>query len=429
VQVEHRAVVNFLTSMHREPGFAAGDRLLAVTTVSFDIAALEIFGPLTSGGTVILASRATALDARELADLLVRSGATLMQATPATWRMLIESGWRGHPRLRILCGGEALPRTLANQLLMTGAAVWNLYGPTETTIWSTVSRVTPGDAHPDIGHPIANTQIHILDAGGRLVPPGVPGELCIGGDGVARGYLNRPELTAERFVHDAFADEPGRRLYRTGDLARRRADGVIQCLGRVDHQVKIRGYRIEPGEIEAILARHAGIAQVVVVASGDASGVQRLVAYFVPRGEAPAPAELRQALAVSLPDYMIPSVFMSLPALPLTPNGKIDRRSLPAPEIAIREQVPVRTDTERKLAAIWSESLGVSSIGAHDNFFDLGGHSLLAARVLSRVHETFDLRLPMKSIFEAPTVAELAGRIEARAVPRPAVASRVEIEL
>jgi amino acid adenylation domain-containing protein len=429
VQIEHRAVVNFLTSMHREPGIGPADRLLAVTTLSFDIAGLEILGPLTAGGTVVLASRATALDGYALARLIDSSGATLMQATPATWRVLLECGWTGSPGLRILCGGEGLPRELADRLLPLVSELWNMYGPTETTIWSTLARVLPGKDHPNIGRPIANTQVYILDSARQPVPVGIPGELYIGGDGVARGYLNRPELTAERFVPDPFAARADARMYRTGDLARWRPDGTIQCLGRADHQVKIRGYRIEPGEIEAALAAHPGIAQAVVVARPEPSGAQRLVAYLVPNGSATLdPAELRTFLARGLPDYMVPSIFVSLTTLPLTPNGKIDRKALPEPEMQSiatgSTYVTPANEVEAAIAAIWQEVLRVPRVGRNDNFFDLGGHSLLIVQVQNRLQKEFGRLVPIVEFFQYTTVAALAARLssDTAGVDRMAVA-------
>jgi amino acid adenylation domain-containing protein len=411
VVVEHRSVVNFLESMHREPGLTASDRCIALTTLSFDIAGLEIHGPLTCGGTVLLASRATALDAELLMSLIQSERASVIQATPATWRLLLEAGWSGTPGLKILCGGEALPRELADHLLATGAELWNLYGPTETTIWSTVARLESGPEFPSIGRPIANTRTYVLDARRRPVPIGVPGELYIGGVGVARGYLGRPELTAERFLEDPFASERGARMYRTGDLARWRSDGTLQCLGRADHQLKIRGYRIEPGEIEAALARHPDIAQVVVVARPDNSAEQRLLAYFVARGSAPEPAALRKFLAAGLPEYMIPSVFVALEQLPLTPNGKVDRKALPEP--AVRTQVAAasyespRDELEALLAGIWREVLKLERVGRNDNFFDLGGHSLLVVQVQSRMRAA-GRAVQLVDLFQHPTVAALA---------------------
>jgi amino acid adenylation domain-containing protein len=413
VQLEHRSVVNFLVSMHKEPGFTAGDRLVSVTTLSFDIAGLEIYGPLTAGGEVVVASRSTSLDGIQLAALLEETGATVMQATPATWRLLLEAGWRGLPGLRILCGGEALPRELADKLLATGSEIWNLYGPTETTIWSTVGRVEPGDSYPDIGHPIANTAVYILDEQRRPVPVGVPGEIYIGGDGLARGYLNRPELTADRFVPDPFRDLPGARMYRTGDLGRYRADGAIQCLGRVDHQVKIRGFRIELGEIEAALAKEPDVAQAVVVAREDGAGMQRLVAYVIaPPGTGLDTAALRAHLAKQLPEYMIPSIFLAMDAFPLTPNGKVDRKALPAPDgqrmVLSSTYVAPGTESERAIAAVWQDVLKLDKVGLNDNFFDLGGHSLLVVQMQSRLRKLLNRNVMLVDLFQHPTIGSFA---------------------
>jgi len=421
VQLEHRSVVNFLETMHREPGIGADDRLLAVTTLSFDIAGLEIFGPLTAGGSVIIAERATALDGIRLAELIESADATILQATPATWRVLLESGWTGKADLKMLCGGEALPRDLADRLLPLGGELWNMYGPTETTIWSLVERVWPGEMHPGIGRPIANTQVYILDAARRPVPVGVPGELYIGGDGLARGYLKRPELTAERFVPDPFNTTPNARMYRTGDLARWRADGTVQCLGRADHQVKIRGYRIEPGEIEAMLAKHADVVQNVVVARADSTGEHRLVAYVIARaGVTLDPADLRRFLAQDLPDYMVPSTYVALEQFPLTPNGKIDRKALPDPGMSVlavsTSYAAPATDTESTVAAIWQEVLNVPRVGRNDNFFDLGGHSLLVVQVQSRIQKKLGRVLPIVEFFQHPTVTTLAARLNSNPV-------------
>ncbi len=289
VEIGHRQVVNFLASMQRQPGIGPADRLLAVTTLSFDIAGLELYLPLVSGAEVVIAPRANAaFDGAALAGMLRDSAITIMQATPVTWRLLLESGWQGTPGLKILCGGEALPRELAERLLATGAEVWNLYGPTETTIWSTLQRVESGPGRvPHIGRPIANTQVYVMDEYGHPVPPGVAGELCLGGDGLARGYLRRPELTAARFVEHPF--HSGERLYRTGDLARRLPDGSLECIARVDHQVKLRGFRIELGEIETVLEQQPGISQAVVVIREETAGDQRLTAYVTAQTIAPRP--------------------------------------------------------------------------------------------------------------------------------------------
>ena len=414
VQVPHRALTNLLASMGEDPGLREGDVLLAVTTLAFDIAGLELFLPLVVGGRVVLASRDAAADPSVLAELLDRAGATVMQATPATWRMLIESGWQGKPGLKVLCGGEALPAELARGLRRRSGQLWNVYGPTETTIWSTQDRIDEVGATVPIGRPIANTQTYVLDARLHPVPLGAAGELYIGGNGVARGYLDRPELTAERFVPDPFAGAPGARLYRTGDLARYRADGRIECLGRVDHQVKLRGFRIELGEIEAALREHPDVHDCVVVAREEGAD-KRLVAYVVARDEgAPSVTELRQLLKGRLPEYMVPSTFVRLPALPRTPNGKVDRRALPAPGPAERAGADIlpRSPIEEAVAGIWREVLGLERVGIHDSFFELGGHSLMATQVLSRVQEAFGVTVPLRRVFESPTIAGLAESVE-----------------
>ena len=418
VQISHGAVVNFLNSMHRILGITDKDILLAVTTISFDIAALEIYLPLIVGASFVVASREVANDGVKLLAQLLDSGATMMQATPATWRMLLEAGLSSQPMpLKILCGGEALSQDLALQLRRGGACLWNLYGPTETTIWSAANLVSPEDNVVSIGRAIANTQIYLLDNNLQPVPVGLPGELYIGGDGLARGYLNRAELTAEKFIPNLFSSKPGARLYKTGDLARYLPDGTIEHLGRLDYQVKIRGFRIELGEIEAVLSQHASVRECVVLAREDVPGDKRLVAYIVPSQDvAPARDKLRQVLQAKLPYYMVPSVFVLLEALPLTPNGKVDRQRLPAPEWERPELdkavVAGRTPVEEMLAGIWAEVLGLERVGIDDNFFELGGHSLLATQVISRVRQVFGVELPLSYLFEAPTIAMFSDRIE-----------------
>lgn len=420
VVIEHRNVVNFLVSMARQPGLTDADVLVAVTTLSFDIAGLELFLPLTVGARVVVATAEQAADPMQLRQLLDDSGATVMQATPATWRMLLESGWTGRSGLRILCGGEALSRDLADRLLAAGDELWNLYGPTETTIWSSVHRIQPGQGPISIGRPIGNTRIYILDRRGEPVPIGVTGELFIAGAGVARGYLARPELTAERFPLDPFSKRPSDRIYRTGDLARYRDDGTIECLGRIDHQVKIRGYRIELGEIETLLSQHPAVRQAVVVDREDSSGGKVLVAYWLAAdGQLAGNEELRQHLRSRLPEYMVPSAFVRLDALPLTPNGKIDRRALPGPDSGrqgiSREYVAPRDEYEQALAEIWSRLLNRTPIGASDNFFELGGHSLLATRLVSQIRERLAVNLPIRAVFDRPTLAGLADCIRTSA--------------
>jgi amino acid adenylation domain-containing protein len=407
VQVPHGALTNFLLSMRERPALSAADVLLSVTPVSFDIAGLELYLPLIAGAQVVVAPREEAVDGVRLQGLLARSGATVMQATPATWRLLVESGWRGDGRLKVLCGGEALPEALAGQLLERAGEVWNLYGPTETTVWSTVQPVSPG-RRPALGHPVANTQVYVLEPSGEPAPVGIPGELLIGGEGVARGYFGRPDLTAERFVPDPFRGG-GARLYRTGDLARFRTGGELDFLGRIDFQVKVRGYRIELGEIEAVLGRHPAVAQAVVAAHGRGAGDPRLIAYVV---LAPAPAEapdLRAFVREHLPDYMVPAAVVTLDAFPLTPNGKVDRRALPAPERIESEAVYVApaTQTEVALAAIWQEVLGVERVGTRDNFFDLGGNSILAVQI-SAGAAAVGLQFSVAQLFQHQTIAALA---------------------
>lgn len=417
VEIGHRALTNFLCSVSSEPGLTADDVLLSVTTLSFDIAALELYLPLIVGARLVIVSRDVASDGNKLKQRLAQTGATVVQATPATWRMLIDAGWQGDGQLKVLCGGESLSRALADQLLERSGSLWNMYGPTETTIWSTLRRVEVGDGPISIGRPLANTQVYLLDRNRRPVPIGVAGELHIGGDGLARGYLKRPELTSEKFIPNPFDDDPAARLYKTGDLARYLPDGNIECLGRIDDQVKLRGFRIELGEIEAVLRQHEAVRESVVVAREDVPGDRRLVAYVVPAtGVSADTKKLRAFLQDKLPEYMIPSVVVELAELPLTPNGKVNRRALPAPDYDAQLQknyVAPRTLTEELLCGIWAEVLKVSRVGVDDNFFELGGHSLLATQVVSRILPAFSVQLPLRALFEAPTVAGMAERIEA----------------
>ncbi len=413
VEVTHRGVVNFVLSMAAEPGLGPDDVVAATTTVSFDIAVLELFGPLVVGARVVVLSREVASDGAALATHLVRYGVTVAQGAPVSWRLLLDAGFCPRPPLKVLCGGEALPPDLARRLVGGGAEVWNLYGPTETTVWSTCQRVVPAAGPVPIGRPIANTRVYVLDEGGRPVPVGVAGELVIAGAGVARGYRRRPELTAARFVADPFV--PGERAYRSGDRARWRADGALEFLGRVDHQIKLRGMRIEPGEVEAALTAHPGVAEAAVLARTDGPEA-RLVAYVVGAGGPPPPAEeLHRHLAGCLPQPMVPAAFVALDALPRTPAGKVARAALPEPgsarPLAAASYVAPRTPTEAALAQVWAEVLGVERVGVEDNFFELGGHSLLATRVVARVREAFDLELSLRALFEAPTVAALAARV------------------
>jgi amino acid adenylation domain-containing protein len=418
VQLEHRSVVNFLCSMRRVPGMTADDVLVAVTTLSFDIAALEIYLPLLAGGKLVMASREVTMDGRLLMQLLKQSRATIMQATPTTWRVLLESGWEGDSKLKVLVGGEALPVDLARQLSRCCSSVWNMYGPTETTIWSSVYKIQGAEAKlVPIGKPIANTTFYILDENRQKVPEGAEGELYIGGEGLARGYFEREELTAEKFVPDPFSSIPAARMYRTGDLARYKPDGNVEFLGRIDYQVKVRGFRIELGEIEAVLEQYNGLNQAVVIAREDTPGDKRLVAYVVPSAlNSVKSAALREHAQQLLPDYMIPSAFVQMPRLPLTPNGKVDRKSLPAPnasdfEIA-SDYVAPRDETERRLVTLWEDVLGISPVSVTASFFDLGGRSVLAARLFTKILRTFGKELPLSTLFQSPTVELLAKELQ-----------------
>jgi amino acid adenylation domain-containing protein len=424
VEIEHGNLVNFLCSMQKEPGLGRGDVLLAVTTPSFDIAGLELFLPLTVGAKTVIASRGDVLDGERLRERIESCGATMMQATPATWRLLIDAGWRGKADLTALCGGEALPRDLARELSSRVRALFNMYGPTETTVWSTVHRVVDCDRDIPIGHPIANTNVYVLDGSGRPAPVGVPGELCIGGEGVARGYRQRPELTAEKFV---VVEPPGRaaeRVYRTGDVVRLRADLALEFVGRRDHQVKLRGYRIELGEIESVLADQPAVRRSVVIVREDTPGDPRLVAYVVPREEGVLPMEeLRAALRARLPEYMVPTVIVSLASLPLTGNDKIDRKALPVPQTARSAAATdnvVMTDPQRRVAAIWCSVLALPRVGLYENFFDIGGHSLLVIKVHTLLRREFGVELTVVDLFQRTTVAGQAelvapsGDVDAR---------------
>ena len=414
VMIPHGAVVSFLATMSEAPGLAATDTLVSVTTLSFDIAGLELYLPLSVGAKVVVASREAAADPEQLSALIARHAATVVQATPATWRMLLGAGWKPTAAQRIFCGGEALPAEVAEQLTGAGAALWNMYGPTETTIWSTCMKVRAGEPI-SIGKPIGNTQVYVVDATMSSSPIGVPGELCIAGAGVARGYLARPELTADKFVPDPFSPEPGARMYRTGDRVRWKSDGTLEYLGRIDNQVKVRGFRIELGEIESALLGCEGVRQAVVIVREDTPGDTRIAAYVVPGGPvAPEAEALRTQLKTSLPDYMLPGAFVVLEALPLTPNGKIDRKALPAPDFASSagaSYVAPRSPLEEIIAGAFARVLGLARVGINDNFFEIGGHSLLVMKVVGQVREALRREVPVREVFEAPTVAELARRL------------------
>ncbi len=425
VQIGHQSLCNFLLSMSQHPGVVAQDVLLAVTTLSFDIAALELYLPLITGAQIVLASREVTNDGLQLLDKLTNSGITVMQATPATWRLLVDAGWNGSPQLKILCGGEALPRELATMLLEKGKTLWNMYGPTETTIWSAIHHVQAEACDLEmvsIGRPIDNTQIYILDNALQPVPIGIAGELHIGGTGLAKGYLHRPELTTEKFIKQHFRGFSGgaSRLYKTGDLACYLSDGSIEYLGRIDHQVKLRGFRIELGEIEAVLDDYPDVRESVVIIREDTPEDKRLVAYIVYTDKTMQniPGKLRNFLKDKLPDYMLPEVFMRLETLPLTPNGKVNRKVLPIPEQTRPEleitYTPPRNEMEQNIVSVWQTVLKVEKIGVYDNFFELGGHSLKATKAIFKMQQDMSLNVQLLDIFRLPTVAELADMAKER---------------
>jgi L-serine---[L-seryl-carrier protein] ligase len=414
VEITHRNLGNFLRGMQLQLKPSAQDRFLAVTTVTFDIAGLELFLPLTAGACVVIASGEAVHNPPSLIDLIRRSAVTHIQATPSVWRILLASSETKLDGVHALVGGEALSAELAARLKGMAARVTHFYGPTETTIWSTVFELgATGGAAPPIGRPILNTQVYVLDENRQLVPTGTTGELYIGGVGVAKGYLNQPQLTKERFVPDPFADD-GSRMFRTGDLARWSDEGLLEFMGRTDDQVKINGHRIEPGEIESVLSQYATIAMAAVRAHGESDGTASLAGYLVPRTGAHADIEaVRTFLATRLPSYMIPSSFTVLDAMPLTPNGKLDRKALPIPQ-RVRgnaDAEPV-SPTERRVAKLWQQVLRVERVGLNDNFFELGGDSLSAAEMAAIFPTWFGMELALGSLFETPTVGGLARRVD-----------------
>jgi amino acid adenylation domain-containing protein len=424
VGIGHRAVENLLASFRRVLKLGSDDRFVAVTTLSFDIALLELLLPLASDADLVIATADETREPDRLRSLIERTAVTVMQATPQTWRLLESAD--GVPdclRLR-LCGGETLPADLADKLMAPGVTLWNLYGPTETTVWSAAGVVTSPAGAAEIGPPIDHTRVYVLDERLMPVPVGVVGEVCLAGQGVARGYHDQPRLTARSFRPDPWSDEPGARMYRTGDLGRWREGAGLELIGRNDHQVKIRGFRIECGEVEAVLRAHREVRQAAVIAPPRA-GEPALVAYIVPRrgGTLAQPGTdllevLRPHLRATLPDYMIPALVVALPSLPLTPNAKVDRAALPAPQWGAQPsaagRVEPRNPVEATLAQIWSDLLDNQAlVGVHDNLFALGGHSLTATRFVARVADTYGVSLPVHHVFASPTIAELAEVVSA----------------
>ncbi|MEO1431733.1 MAG: amino acid adenylation domain-containing protein [Cyanobacteria bacterium J06633_8] len=468
VKIAHKSLVNCLESMQQKPGISENDVMLSVTTLSFDIAALELYLPLISGATLVIISREISTDGIRLTQNIEQNQVTVMQATPATWRLLLTAGWKGNQQLKILCGGEALDISVAEELLKGSKEVWNLYGPTEATIWSSVTQCrdvihnvsihnvsihNPSETHQKdvtyyvsttvpIGKPINNTKFYVLDDYLKPVPIGVPGQLYIGGTGLAKGYLNKPELTAEKFISNPFSSSPSAppassappapppssasppsptlplphspappappALYKTGDLVRYLPDGNLEYLGRIDYQVKLRGFRIELGEIESVLMQHPDVKQAVVTLYKN-NDDEKLIAYLVTSSDI-SQIELRQFLQYKLPVYMIPSNYMMLEEFPLTPNRKIDRKALPLPDKNrpdLDNFVIPKTKVEREIAQIWQEVLQVEKIGIHDNFFDLGGNSLLMVKVHSKLREKFSHDVSLVEMFRHPTISAL----------------------
>jgi amino acid adenylation domain-containing protein len=421
VQIAHHSLVNFVLSFQKKPGITFADKTLAVATISFDIAGLDIYLPLSVGAELVIADSLTAKDGRAVLDIVRTQGITILQATPYTWRMMLEVDWNEKLPIKVFTGGEALAKDLAAKLIERSSEVWNLYGPTETTIYSVIKHVTDAE-DVTIGWPIDNTQIYIVDEAMNDLTNGEIGEILIGGDGVSWGYLNREELTAEKFIDNPFSNIPGDKIYRTGDLGKLRPDGEVVCLGRIDHQVKVRGYRIELGEIEFNLGKQEDIKEAVVIAREDTPGYPRLVAYLLLHsGETGHPSAAQQdawqnALLAELPEYMVPDDFVLLDVIPSTPNGKIDRKALPKPDyshiVRAEAYVAPRTSNEKMVADIWQEMMGLDKISMVDNFFQLGGRSLVAVKIMAKLEEKTGKRLPLATLFEHSTVEKLAARLD-----------------
>ena len=426
VQIQQRALVNFISSMAKKPGITAEDVMLAVTTISFDIAGLEMYLPITYGASIFVASHETSMNPDLLMQRIEDTGATILQATPVTFRMLNSAEWIGSKRLKILCGGEAMPKELAFDLVRKCKELWNMYGPTETTVWSTVEKVEINDndkiGYINLGKPIDNTLIYVLNTKFLPVPVGYPGELFIGGDGLAKGYFNLPEMTKDRFLPDPFSAVAGARMYRTGDLVQQTEEGKLEFLNRVDSQVKIRGFRIELGEIESALTQYPTIDNNVVIVREDTPGDKKLVAYIIKKDDKETDiADLRVFLKTKIPDYMVPSAFVFIEQFPLTPNGKIDRKVLPPPQVAAPSQSKVyqepTTLTEKRLAGIWSEVLKIKQIGTDEDFFAIGGHSMIAVTLMVKIEKELGVRLPLAVLFDHGTIYEMALLIDEKDEP------------
>jgi amino acid adenylation domain-containing protein len=423
VEITHRSVVNLLTSMARKPGLAPRDVLYAVTTVSFDIAALELFLPLCVGARVVIANAESLADGYQALEQMDAAGATVMQATPAGWRLLLEAGFKPRAGFKMLCGGEALPRDLANRLLENSGELWNMYGPTETTIWSSCTLLSANADAITVGTPIANTQFYVLDESDALLPWGVPGQLHIGGTGVAKGYYKRHKLTEEKFIPNPFA---AGRIYRTGDRARWLPNGDLQVLGRMDHQIKLRGFRIELGEIEWTLVNKAHVTAATVMLREDVPGVVRLVAYYVAAaGQPQSPEELKTIVGQDLPDYMVPSTWVRLDALPVSPNGKLDRAALPVPDAAessLEEFVAPRSPTETTLTEIFAEVLRMERVGINADLLKMGADSIQLFQITARANRA-GVKINARQLLQHRTAAAIAAAADAAAANAPPIAA------
>jgi len=434
IAIEHHSLCNFLISMQKEPGISVNDKIIAITTISFDPSVLELYLPLISGAELLIADPEIAKDTRVLLDLIRTEKVSIMQATPSTWRMMLQSKWEERLDLKALCGGEALSKDLAKALLSRCTSLWNMYGPTETTVWASVKQIKDIKATISIGHPVANSQIYILDQHLRPVPAGRIGEICIGGTGLARAYLNKPELTAKSFVPNPISPELYSRIYRSGDLGKYLDNGELQCLGRIDNQVKIRGYRVELGAIEEVLNLQEMVKESLVIAREDRPGDQRLVAYIIPKTEdnnlhTRQIASWKQGIKELLPAYMIPGDFVILSKFPLLPNGKINRKLLPKPNESLlnnKNQALPETETELLIAEIWKDVLVIESIGIHDDFFDLGGHSLLAVQAVMRLEKETGVKLPITTLFKISELASFAKQFDLIKNENPSSVQKIE---
>ncbi|MEZ7503927.1 amino acid adenylation domain-containing protein [Flavobacterium sp. Arc2] len=412
VPITNKNLVNFLCSMALEPSINESDRVLAITTISFDIAGCELYLPLSKGATLILCKNETAKDGRLLLELIEQENISFLQATPTTWSMLLNSGWSKSLPIKALCGGEAMPADLAKELLTKCDTLWNVYGPTETTIYSTVKQIKTDDEIITIGTPIANTQLYLIDDQNELVAPGGIGEIAIGGDGVAIGYWNRPELTAEKFIDNKFSNSKNDILYRTGDLGKLLPNNELQCLGRIDQQVKIRGHRIEPGEVEQSLLLLDDVKNVVVLANENF-----LIAHIIPVSSVES-AKLQipfwqEELAKKLPVHLLPHDFNILEEMPTTPNGKIDRKALSQYKINTQTQFTApRTEDEKIVADIWKESLNLENIDIFSNFFEIGGHSIKAVKVMFEIEKHTGKRIPLSALFQHSTIEKFARLLQ-----------------